>query len=184
MSLSSQSPLILILQAIAKFAGPLAVLIVVSYQFRPLGETPKGAALLGNSLLGIVAALGFVFGAVCSAIAGYVSMWVAAQSNIRVASAARRSYGEALVLCFRGGAFSAVLNLTLCIFGVTFLFTLLHFMFARHDTSLLTSVDIPMLMVGYGFGASFVALFMQLGGGIYTKAADVGADLVGKVRVL
>mmetsp|Transcript_11573 Transcript_11573/g.21008 ORF Transcript_11573/g.21008 Transcript_11573/m.21008 type:complete len:539 (+) Transcript_11573:588-2204(+) len=109
-------------------------------------------------------------------------MWVAAQSNICVASAARRSYGEALVLCFRGGAFSAVLNLTLCIFGVTFLFNLLHFIFARNVTSLLNSVDIPMLMVGYGFGASFVALFMQLGGGIYTKAADVGADLVGKVE--
>ena len=121
-----------------------------------------------------MAALGFVFGAVCSAISGYVSMWVAAQSNIRVASAARRSYGEALILCFRGGAFSAVLNLTLCIVGVTFLYTILHFAFARSDTSLLTSVDIPMLMVGYGFGASFVALFMQLGGGIYTKAADVG----------
>jgi inorganic pyrophosphatase len=130
--------------------------------------------LLGNTLLGTVAALGFVFGAVCSAISGYVSMWVAAQSNIRVASAARRSYGEALILCFRGGAFSAVLNLTLCIAGVTFLYTILHFAFARSDTSLLTSVDIPMLMVGYGFGASFVALFMQLGGGIYTKAADVG----------
>jgi len=152
----------------------LAILIVISYQFRPLGENPEGAALLGNTLLGIVAAMGFVFGAVCSAVSGYVSMWVAAQSNIRVASAARRSYGEALVLCFRGGAFSAVLNLTLCIAGVTFLFTLLHFMFARSDTSLLTSVDIPMLMVGYGFGSSFVALFMQLGGGIYTKAADVG----------
>lgn len=111
--------------AIAKFAIPLAFLIVVSYQFRPHSQKPGGVALLGNTVLGIVAALGFCFGAVCSAIAGYVSMWVATLSNIRVASAARRSYGEALVLCFRGGAFSAVLNLTLCIAGtLTLKFTL------------------------------------------------------------
>lgn len=163
--------------AIAKFAGPLALLILISYQFRPTGiET--GAASLGNGVLGFVAALAFVFGAVCSAFSGYLSMWVAARSNIRVASAARRSYGEALVVCFRGGAFSAVLNLTLCIFGVTGLYTILFFVFKNR----LQPNEIPMLLVGYGFGASFVALFMQLGGGIYTKAADVGADLVGKIE--
>eukprot|EP00547_Thalassionema_nitzschioides_P013066 CAMPEP_0194262504 /NCGR_PEP_ID=MMETSP0158-20130606/46577_1 /TAXON_ID=33649 /ORGANISM="Thalassionema nitzschioides, Strain L26-B" /LENGTH=820 /DNA_ID=CAMNT_0039002663 /DNA_START=164 /DNA_END=2626 /DNA_ORIENTATION=+ len=167
--------------AIAKFAVPLAFLIVFSYQFRPTGSEQKGVAILGSTVLGFVAALGFIAGAVFSAVAGYVSMWVAAMSNIRVASAARRSYGEALVVCFRGGAFSAVLNLTMCIFGVTSLFTLLNIIFVGTNSSL-TAVDIPMLLVGYGFGASFVALFMQLGGGIYTKAADVGADLVGKVE--
>jgi len=166
--------------AIAKIAIPLAFLIMVSYQFRPIGDEPTGIAVLGNGILGLIAALGFCFGAVCSALAGYVSMWVAAQSNIRVASAGRRSYNEALIICFRGGAFSAVLNLTLCIAGVTSLHTLLHFIFSSN--SKLTSADLPMLLVGYGFGASFVALFMQLGGGIYTKAADVGADLVGKIE--
>jgi len=163
--------------AIAKFAGPLAFLILLSYQFRPTGAE-TGASSLGNGVLGLVAALAFVFGAVCSAFSGYLSMWVAARSNIRVASAARRSYGEALVVCFRGGAFSSVLNLTLCIFGLTTLYTLLYFVFKTQ----LKPTEIPMLLVGYGFGASFVALFMQLGGGIYTKAADVGADLVGKVE--
>merc|ERR1719491_801572 len=139
--------------AIAKFAGPLALLILISYQFRPTGiET--GAASLGNGVLGFVAALAFVFGAVCSAFSGYLSMWVAARSNIRVASAARRSYGEALVVCFRGGAFSAVLNLTLCIFGVTTFYLILNFTVA--STTKLTSMDVPMLLVGYGFGASFV----------------------------
>jgi len=167
--------------AIAKFAGPLALLIVLSYQFRPTSENPKGVAVLGNAMLGIVAALGFVFGAVCSAISGYVSMWVAAQSNIRVSSAGRRTYGEALNICFRGGAFSAVLNLTLCIFGLTSLYLIMDTIFVQTGSGL-QSTDIPMLLVGYGFGASFVALFMQLGGGIYTKAADVGADLVGKVE--
>ena len=175
--------------AIAQFALPLAALIVVSYQFRPASDQAHGVAILGNTVLGVVAALGFVFGALCSALSGYVSMWVAAQSNIRVASASRRSYGEALVVCFRGGAFSAVLNLTLCIFGVTTLYTILYLCFATTSNNPndstnkgLSSTDIPMLLVGYGFGASFVALFMQLGGGIYTKAADVGADLVGKIE--
>ena len=168
--------------AIAKFAAPLALLIAFSYQFRPLGESPKGVALLGNTMLGMIASLGFIYGALCSALAGYVSMWVAAQSNIRVASAARRGYGEALVVCFRGGAFSAVINLTMCIAGVTSFYTILYMTFARSTESLLRSHDIPMLLVGYGFGSSFVALFMQLGGGIYTKAADVGADLVGKIE--
>ena len=166
--------------AIAKFAVPLAGLIVFSYQFRPgsTGDEAKGIAILGNSLLGTVAALGFAFGAICSAFSGYASMWVATQSNIRVASAARRSYGEALVICFRGGAFSAVLNLTLCITGVTSLYIIMYFFFCKGTSDsawqVLEPTDVPMLLVGYGFGASFVALFMQLGGGIYTKAADVG----------
>ena len=180
--------------AIAKFAAPLAGLIVLSYQFRPHNNNEgeiKGVAMLGNGVLGVVAALGFGFGAVCSAISGYVSMWVAAQSNIRVASAARRSYGETLVVCFRGGAFSAVLNLTLCIAGVTTLYAILYTIFCKpqggvesttSSWKVLEATEVPMLLVGYGFGASFVALFMQLGGGIYTKAADVGADLVGKVE--
>jgi hypothetical protein len=168
--------------AIARFALPLAALIVFSYQFRPWSPEAIGVAVLGNRMLGAVAAAGFVAGALCSALSGYTAMWVAAQSNIRVASASRRSYGEALVVCFRGGAFSAVLNLTLCIGGVTSLYAVLHIVFASGKNATLSSTDIPMLLVGYGFGASFVALFMQLGGGIYTKAADVGADLVGKVE--
>ena len=167
--------------AIAKFAVPLSALIVFSYQFRPSLEGDDGVSLISNTLLGIVAATGFMAGAVCSAISGYISMWVAAQSNFRVASAARRTYGEALVVCFQGGAFSAVLNLTLCITGVTSLYMTLHFIFVHLGFGLSTT-DIPMLLVGYGFGASFVALFMQLGGGIYTKAADVGADMVGKIE--
>jgi inorganic pyrophosphatase len=179
--------------AIAKFAVPLAFLIVFSYQFRPASDEAVGVAVLGNQMLGILAALGFVFGAVCSALSGYTAMWVAARANIRVASAGRRSYGEALVVCFRGGAFSAVLNLSLCIAGtcrqsllafypnsfptsklcllskgVTTFYAILHFFFVS-GSSVLKPTDVPMLLVGYGFGASFVALFMQLGGGIYTK---------------
>ena len=111
-------------------------------------------------------------------------MWVSARANIRVASAARRSYVEALLLCFRGGAFSAVLVISMCVLGVSLLHTLLHMMFVgdRSVPGSISPSEVPLLLAGYGFGASFVALFMQLGGGVYTKAADVGADLVGKVE--
>ena len=94
-----------------------------------------------------------------------------------------------MVICFRGGAFSAVLVLAMCVGGVSSLYGLLYFLFVPADSvgydrhSGVNAANIPLLMAGYGFGASFVALFMQLGGGIYTKAADVGADLVGKVEV-
>jgi inorganic pyrophosphatase len=146
------------------------VLIVVSYQFRPESSELKGVTLPGNTILGLWRIRAYLWNT-ASALSGYVSMWVASQSNIRVASAARRTYGEALIICFRGGAFSAVLNLTLCITGVTMLYVILHAVFVTGGQ--LEATDIPMLCVGFGFGSSFVALFMQLGGGIYTKAADV-----------
>jgi len=169
--------------AIAKFAGPMALLLIASYQFRPTiinDNSTSNISNIGNTMLGLLTAFGFLIGAVCSALSGYISMWVAAQSNIRVTSAARRSYAECLVVCFRGGAFSAVLNLTLCVFGVSTLYLIL--LQTLSTTYNILPTDIPILLVGYGFGASFVALFMQLGGGIYTKAADVGADLVGKIE--
>jgi inorganic pyrophosphatase len=117
---------------------------------------------------------------------------VAAQANVRVTAAARRSYMEALVICFRGGAFSALLVLVMCVLGVTLLHGLMYVLFVTSDSNLsggaaagtwgVRPSDVPLLTVGYGFGASLVALFMQLGGGTYTKAADVGADLVGKIE--
>jgi len=119
-------------------------------------------------------AIAFLIGALCSGISGYIGMYVAVQSNSRTASAARRSLGEALMVSLRGGAVSGFLVVALSLLGVSLVFT---------AYGGLTSPDVaPSLIVGFGFGASFVALFAQLGGGIYTKAADVGADLVGKVE--
>lgn len=116
----------------------------------------------------------FLIGSLCSGISGYIGMYIAVKSNSRTASAATRSLGEALMVSLRGGAVSGFLVVALSLLGVSLVFTAYG---GLTDTTLA-----PSLIVGFGFGASFVALFAQLGGGIYTKAADVGADLVGKVE--
>ncbi len=121
--------------------------------------------------------LSFLLGAACSVIAGYVGMWVSIRSNIRTATAALSSLNDALRIALRGGAVSGLLVVAMSLLGVGGLYWLVHSVGSIQDPT-----KIPLLIVGYGFGASFVALFAQLGGGIYTKAADVGADLVGKVE--
>jgi H(+)-translocating pyrophosphatase len=120
--------------------------------------------------------LSFLLGAGCSVFAGYVGMWISIRANIRTASAARTSLNDALRIALRGGAVSGLLVVSMSLFGVGGLYLLVS------RFTQVPPADIPLLIVGYGFGASFVALFAQLGGGIYTKAADVGADLVGKVE--
>lgn len=116
----------------------------------------------------------FLIGAACSGLAGYIGMLVAVRANVRVASAAQRSLGEALLVGLRGGAVTGFLVIALSLLGVTLVFLFFGGLQNPDQT--------PTLLVGFAFGASFVALFAQLGGGIYTKAADVGADLVGKVE--
>jgi K(+)-stimulated pyrophosphate-energized sodium pump len=134
-----------------------------------------GTAFGDRAAVGFRTAISFYIGALCSGIAGYIGMQVAVRSNIRVASAARRSLGDALMVSLRGGAVSGFLVIALSLLGVSVVFLI----FGGAVSPLAT----PTTIVGFGFGASFVALFAQLGGGIYTKAADVGADLVGKVEV-
>ncbi len=124
--------------------------------------------------LGIRTGIAFLVGAAASALSGIIGMYVAVRSNVRVASAARTGVGQALAVALRGGAVSGFLVVGLSLIGVYVMFTA-YGGFARPQ-------DAPFLIVGMGFGASFVALFAQLGGGIYTKAADVGSDLVGKVE--
>ncbi|MCL2615299.1 MAG: sodium-translocating pyrophosphatase [Dehalococcoidia bacterium] len=119
-------------------------------------------------------AVAFLVGAACSAVAGFVGMYIAVKSNLRCASAAQKSLNDAVNVALRGGGVAGFLITALSLIGVTVIF----FAFGGYDKP-----DIaPHLIIGFGFGASFVALFAQLGGGIYTKAADVGADLVGKVE--
>jgi K(+)-stimulated pyrophosphate-energized sodium pump len=132
---------------------------------------------IGSSLgMAFWITLSFVLGALCSLIAGYIGMWVSIRTNIRTAAATIRSVDEALKVALRGGAVSGFMVVAMSLLGVGGLYALVKY------TTAVDPVKIPLLIVGYGFGASFVALFAQLGGGIYTKAADVGADLVGKVE--
>jgi K(+)-stimulated pyrophosphate-energized sodium pump len=118
--------------------------------------------------------ISFLTGALCSAIAGYIGMFVSIRANIRTAAAAMTSLNKALQTALRAGAVSGLSVVSMSLLGVGGLF---YFFGGMQDYE-----HVPLQIVGFGFGASFVALFAQLGGGIYTKAADVGADLVGKVE--
>jgi len=124
------------------------------------------------------ATVGFLAGAFCSALAGYIGMHISIRANVRTAQAAMTSLNEALKISLRGGAVSGITIVAMSLLGVGGLF----YLYGGMSTDLEVVKRVPFLIVGFGFGASFVALFAQLGGGIYTKAADVGADLVGKVE--
>src|SRR5499433_3509262 len=158
-------------KTIAMLTIPVAVVIYLLYALRQ----NSGQENITTSQLALYVAGSFIFGAICSGIAGYIGMWVAIRSNIRTAAASRSSLNLGLQIALRGGAVSGLFVVVMSLLGVGGLFALLSLFGLPAD-------KIPFLIVGYGFGASFVALFAQLGGGIYTKAADVGADLVGKVE--
>jgi len=131
-------------------------------------------AFLNQPALGWKTSVAFLFGAFSSALAGIVGMLVSIRTNIRTSSAARRSLNEAFVTALRGGAVTGIVVVAMSLLGVS----LIYYLYSLGAPE----KDVPFLIVGYAFGASFVALFAQLGGGIYTKAADVGSDLVGKVE--
>jgi K(+)-stimulated pyrophosphate-energized sodium pump len=126
--------------------------------------------------LGWRTGIAFLVGAACSMASGIIGMYISVKSNVRTAAAARRSLVEAVQVAMRGGAVSGFLVVALSLLGVWGIFA------AFGGLNADTVDQAPFLIVGFGFGASFVALFAQLGGGIYTKAADVGSDLVGKVE--
>jgi len=119
-------------------------------------------------------ALGFVTGAVFSLLAIYIGMNASVRANVRTASAARTSIGKALTVAFRGGSVMGLSIVSLNLLGIL----LLMWIFGIGPEN----PEGVSLLVGFGFGASLSALFAQLGGGIYTKSADIGADLVGKVE--
>ena len=143
----------------------LAVAVVIYFGYYIFKDDP----LLARRMT-----ISFIAGALCSTLAGFSGMWVSIRANIRTASAARTSLNKALQIALRGGAVTGLSVVALSLLGIVSLF----FLFDGLDNP----TQVPGQIVAFGFGASFVALFAQLGGGIYTKAADVGADLVGKVE--
>ncbi|GJV74045.1 pyrophosphate-energized membrane proton pump 2 isoform X1 [Tanacetum coccineum] len=165
--------------AISKMALLLALLIFAIYIFRP----QQDSSTLGSFTTASITVFSFLLGAVCSGMAGYVGMWVSVRANVRVSSAARRSAREALQIAVRAGGFSALVVVGMAVLGVAILYATFYVCLGVDSPGSIKVTDCDAsLLVGYGVGASFVALFAQLGGGIYTKAADVGADLVGKVE--
>ncbi|MCE5284953.1 MAG: sodium-translocating pyrophosphatase [Pelosinus sp.] len=137
-------------------------------------------AIIVAVVLGVISKSGwytpvsFICGALCSALAGFIGMYVSINANLRTAAAAKKGLDAAIKISFRGGAVTGLSVTALSLLGVAGLF--------YGFDGINQPERAPLLIVAYGFGASFVALFAQLGGGIYTKAADVGADLVGKVE--
>lgn len=166
---------------ISKMAIVLGFVILSIYLFR--SSTPQHESSgLGRAASAYVTVAAFLLGALCSGVAGYVGMWVSVRANVRVSSAARRSAREALQVAVRAGGLSAIIVVGMAVLGVTILYATFYVWLGVGSHGSMKVTDLPLLLVGYGFGASFVALFAQLGGGIFTKAADVGADLVGKVE--
>ncbi|NOS68246.1 MAG: sodium-translocating pyrophosphatase [Candidatus Peribacteraceae bacterium] len=163
-------------QTIAILSIVVGVGMILVYGITGAAGSGHGAEVASSGwTFGFEIGIAFLLGALFSGLSGVVSMVVATKANLKTAAASKDGLNAALQMALRGGTVSAIVITALSLLGISILF--LGYRWIGMETQ-----TIPGLIVGYGFGASFVALFAQLGGGIYTKAADVGADLVGKIE--
>jgi len=147
-------------------------------QYTTIGMVGVVAAVVVGVFLGAIPAIGFVIGAVLSGVAGYIGMNISVRSNVRTAAAAEKGLQQGLTIAFRAGAITGMLVAGLALLAIAVFFYVLVGPMALEANSR-TVID---GLVGLAFGASLISIFARLGGGIFTKAADVGADLVGKVE--
>jgi len=162
------------LRSILPLIGILTVALFFSVYIVP--PSPEALERFGSMtpdqvrlVIGIARALAFIMGAGFSLTVGQIGMRMAVQANVRVASASKRSFADALRIAYRAGTITGMLTDGLGLLGGTLIFIIL-------------GIAAPDALLGFGFGGTLLALFMRVGGGIFTKAADVGADLVGKVE--
>lgn len=151
----------------------------LSRQFRTIFLFAIVLLALVYLVLGLPVAVAFAVGALASGIVGYFGMYIAVRSNSRAAQASLSSMQEALAVPFSAGTVNGALVSGIGLLGVSVVFIGAYFTFGQSQAGL---AEIGRVLIGFGFGANLLALFMRVGGGIYTKAADVGADLVGKVE--
>ncbi|MEI6211088.1 MAG: sodium-translocating pyrophosphatase, partial [bacterium] len=168
------------LKSIAKAVrdGSMAYL---NQQFRVVSIFIVILAVIVFFALGAGIAATFVMGAIFSAVIGYFGMWVAVRANVRTAHGATQGLNPALKVAFGAGTVNGMLVVGLGLLGVSIIYMWAYFTFIGQGPDMVSS-QATKVLVGYGFGAALLALFMRVGGGIFTKAADVGADLVGKVE--
>lgn len=156
-----------------------------------LNEQYKWVALVGVVIAGLLSiwdgkvAVGFAIGAICSAAAGYIGMNISVRANVRTAAAAANGLDEALTISFRGGAITGMLVVGLGLLGVAGYLAVLYFfreqLFPAEQLKENLWYTVVHPLIGLGFGGSLISIFARLGGGIFTKGADVGADLSGKL---